>query len=316
MTIVELRIPPKNAHRILDRSVIDHDVPSITYRTNARGYIEPALRFGKPDYTIVYLGGSTTECLFVQENLRFPALTSFLLEKQGLRVNALNFGVSGNDSHHSLNNLLNYAVNDKPDVAVMMDAANNIGHLRETGDYELAMGTSPTLGTTGWMLLTQASAHSSILGLIRHTRTLLSNKAQLDRDRAGQGKNDLHLDTSTGKLPVEKFAQRLRAFVRISRAFNIIPVLMTQPSDSFRNELTPNWVSQSDQAQFNQVTRDVAAQEKAELIDLVGFLQEEESREGGFKKPVFYDGIHVTDFGSMLEAGYIAERLHAILSHR
>ena len=304
--IVELQTGPKNANRVIDRSAIDKQRPRITYRTNARGYIEPALRFPAADLTVAFLGGSTTENMFVDENMRFPARVSFLLEEKGLKVNVLNMGVSGNDTQQSINNLLNYIVTDKPDIAVLMEAANDVGHLRAMGGYEFEMGQPPALTTLGRLLFTKAAAHSFILGLIRHTKTLLDSKRSLDRfGRA----DELKLNTRQGNPPVEEFKRRIRAFIGIARAFGIRPVVMTQPSEAYRNELTPSWVNESDQATFNQAIRDVAAQENADLIDLVAFLKTRVGVNAGESRPIFYDGIHVTDYGSGLYAEYIADRL-------
>ncbi len=82
----------------------------------------PAQRFDSPSATIVFLGGSTTECLFVAEDLRFPTYVSTLLETKGLQINSMNFGRSANNVQHSINNLINHVVNDEPDIVVMMHA--------------------------------------------------------------------------------------------------------------------------------------------------------------------------------------------------
>ena len=251
--------------------------------------------------------------MFTAENMRFPARASILLEERGLKVNVLNMGVSGNDTQQSVNNLLNYIVTDKPDVAVLMEAANDVGHLRAMGGYEFEMGQPPTMATLGRLLFTRASAHSSILGLLRHTKTLLDNKRSMDR--VGR-EDELQLNTRQGNPPVEEFRRRIRAFIGISRAFGIIPVVMTQPSDAFRNELTPSWVNASDQALFNQAIRDVAADEKVDLIDLVGFLKTRVAANTLPSQPIFYDGIHVTDYGSGLYAEHIADRLQQIRQSR
>src|SRR5437867_8610086 len=87
------------------------------------------------DATVAFLGGSTTECVAVQEDLRFPALVSVLLAQQGLKVNTLNAGRSGNALHDALNNLLNHVINDHPDFVVLMHVSNDIGYLR-AGDKD------------------------------------------------------------------------------------------------------------------------------------------------------------------------------------
>jgi lysophospholipase L1-like esterase len=308
--LVELQTLTKGIDWRIDRSVVNANPPIIMLRTNARGYIEPAIRFARPDLTVAFLGGSTTECRFVQEGLRFPARVSFLLEQKGLKVNALNMGVSGNDSHQSINNLFNYVITDKPDVVVLMHAANDIGHLRAAGDYTVQMGNTPTLSTLGRLLFTKGASRSSLLALVRHVKTLRDNKRNADDARTGL---DLRLNQRLRVLPVEKFRQRLRTFVGMCRAFGITPVLMTQPSDGYRNELTPGWINQSDQAMFNDATREVAAEQHADLIDLVALLR---ARQPPPSAPLFYDGIHVTDYGSQLYGEHVAERLQQILAAR
>ena len=72
--ILKLRVHHINISQIFDRSQIDKEHPTVLYRTNSRSYIEPAFRFDNPDLTIVFLGGSTTESIAVDEQNRFPFL--------------------------------------------------------------------------------------------------------------------------------------------------------------------------------------------------------------------------------------------------
>ena len=302
-----------HANRRLNRAAAHvGEADIVTLRTDDRGYIQPAKRFNNPDHVVVFLGASTTECSLVDENQRFPARTSFLLEEKGLKVNTLNFGRSGNNVHHSLNNLLNHVVRDRPDVAVLMHAAADIGHLSQPTGYSIAMGQIPTLSTVGMLLAQKASATFDVAGLIRHTVTVWRNRIAHGHTPSIIRKEPQPLERDTG----DEFRMRLRAFVNICRSFEIIPVLMTQPVASWRNESTPGWIEPSAQVQFNQIIREVTAHERAALIDLVAFLSKMEDRAGSFAKPVFYDGIHVTDYGSSLYAEHIANRLTEILLPR
>jgi lysophospholipase L1-like esterase len=120
----------------------------------------------------------------------------------------------------------------------------------------------------------------------------------------------------TAQIPREEYEKRLRAFVRLSRAFGIEPVLMTQPLATIRNGFTPDWVEPRNQEVFNQLMRTVGAEEGAVVIDLARYLVEHVE---GWNDPLklFYDGVHVTDRGSEVYAGYIAERLYdAVLARR
>ena len=105
-------------------------------RTDKNGFIlgpKDKLETEKIDF--IFFGGSTTECIFVDESLRFPYLLSEKLEhKNGKRVNTLNAGVSGNHSLHSLINLVAKGL-EKPKFAVLMHAANDMGTLLITHTY-------------------------------------------------------------------------------------------------------------------------------------------------------------------------------------
>ena len=68
--------------------------------------------------------------------LWFPGL----LAEQGLKVNTLNAGRSGNTLHDSLNILLNHVMDDRPDFVVLMEASNDIGVLVKDGNYRSRTG--------------------------------------------------------------------------------------------------------------------------------------------------------------------------------
>ena len=308
--LVLLRANHSNAHLVFDRSPINRTDPEIRYRTDERGYILPSIRFENPDYTVAFLGGSTTECMYVREEFRFPAHTSALLEEVGYDVNTLNFGRSGNDIHHSINNLLNHVIEDRPDVVVLMHAWNDIGHLTQMGSYQLAMGNRPTMGALGRLFVQKSSPRLNLVSLVRHTIDLQTVKRRLVDGTESSSAGAVELPETA----ISQFKDRLRAFVYLSRAFGITPVLMTQPSSSQRNELTPEWIDRPVQKHFTKAVREVAAEENAELIDLIQFLLDKESELGKFPEPVFYDGVHLTDYGSVLYAEHIAKRLAEIFN--
>ena len=80
-----------------------------------------------PDISLVFLGGSTTVCHYLDENLRFPYLTGVLLEnKLGIKINSYNAGRSGNNSLHSIDILLNKILPINPQIVVMMHNINDV----------------------------------------------------------------------------------------------------------------------------------------------------------------------------------------------
>lgn len=283
----------------VDLGALDPEHPVGLLETDARGYLLPAHRFEDPDAIVLFLGGSTTECSAVRAEERFPAVVSRALERSGLRVDVLNAGKSGNTTHDAVNVLLNWSVEDRPTVAVLMEAANDIGVLREDGSYRSRAGRPLGAGIAATWLFQTASSASSVVGALRNWATVSAPRAR-DAETPPPAQPE--------PLATEPYASRLRAFIGLCRAFGIRPVLMTQPLTHVRTELTPEWTSFDDQERFNEVVRRVAAEQDVVLIDLVRHLAQDIE---GWEEPmkIFYDGIHVTQAGSRIYGEYIAARL-------
>ena len=306
--VLKLRIHHPNTDHLLDRSLIDEEIPTIRMRTDGRSYILPSFQFDDPDVTIAFLGGSTTECEAVQEHLRFPALVSELLGEQGLRVNTLNAGRSGNTMHDSINNLLNHVILDKPDIAVVMHATNDIGLMRNGRGYRSKMGHPVNLQDLGKWQIQMLSARSSIFGLFRQS---LQTAGRLQPKTPKTV--DPTLSAPLPAVPTEGYRSRLRTFIGICRAFDVLPVLMTQPQGRKKNFLSPPpWSEPKSQDVFNDIIREIGAELNVTVIDLARHLREDIP---GWDDPmnVFYDGGHVTDSGSRVYAEHIFSELHGLV---
>ena len=72
------------------------------------------------------MGGSSTECMYVDQEKRFPYLVSKKFSKGQLKVNSFNGGVSGSNSMHSINILLNKGLDLNPDFCIMMHNLNDL----------------------------------------------------------------------------------------------------------------------------------------------------------------------------------------------
>ena len=299
--VLRLALQHANTDHLLNRSVIDPDLSVTRFRTDHRSYIMPSYRFDAPDATIAFLGGSTTECMAVQEDLRFPAAVSYRLEKKGFRVNTLNAARSGNTTHDSINVLLNHVVEDRPDIVVLMEATNDIGVLTGDQSYRRRMGRTETFFQSVRFVLQKASSTFYLIALFRKWVT---------SEAFRQNASPLRGKRVKARLPSTEYEKRLRAFIRVARAFGIEPVLMTQPVTNISTPLTPDWADALTQEIFNDLIRKVGVEEKVLVIDLVRYLIEHID---GWNQHmnIFYDGVHVTDRGSQVYAKYIAEILHA-----
>ena len=83
------------------------------------GFIYPSRIHDKPDLKIVFLGGSTTECIYVEEKNRFPYLVGRLLENEHRKVNSYNSGFYANNTLHLIDILLNKIIPLNPNIVVM-----------------------------------------------------------------------------------------------------------------------------------------------------------------------------------------------------
>jgi lysophospholipase L1-like esterase len=301
--IVKLRINHVNMNHQLHRKLINEERPTVLYRTNNRGYLEPAIRFDNPDLTIVFLGGSTTECMVVEEQKRFPFLVSKLLEEKGLRVNSLNAARAGNTLHDSLNILLNHVSLENPDIIILMHAINDIGILGTHNDYSSRMGHNTSITDIGKYTVQIASTHSAFIGFIRRT---LTDYAHL------HWRDDINYKNMQIE-DIEPFRARLKIFVATCKAFGIVPIFMTQPiTGNIKNEITPEWMDLEAQRVFNRTIREISNITNTEIIDLETYISSNVKNEDELKH-IFYDGVHVTDYGSSLYAQHITERIHEIL---
>ncbi|MFO1258422.1 MAG: SGNH/GDSL hydrolase family protein [Gammaproteobacteria bacterium] len=230
------------------------DRPSVTYlskldnsylirqpyhmEVDQHGFIKPSDIHVDPDLKIVFLGGSTTECRYMQAEERFPYLVGRALEaKLGKSVNSYNGGVSANESKHSLNILFNKVLPLNPDAVVLMHNINDLVMLRSQGTYDY-----------------QNSLKSHI-----QTSDNLFTHVEIPQVSADWSEADLK----------SAFRKNLLVFISISRIYEIKPILMTQASRDKEHDVLYH--------AFNDIIREVALQEKVILVDLAHHIPPEKS---------------------------------------
>lgn len=198
--------------------------------TDQYGFIGPTELYKSPDFKIVFLGGSTTECLYMEETERFPYLVGRKLESlMAVKVHTYNGGVSANETLHSINILINKVLPMQPDVVVLMEGINDLMILRAQGSY--------------WY---QDSLKS-------HVQT---SKNVLTRYEFPPHASAVPLDVAGLQ---EKYRKNIKLFIAVCRTFGIQPVLMTQAHRASKEIL---------QYQFNEVLRNIGKDEGVLVIDL------------------------------------------------
>ena len=287
-----------------------------------------------PDIKIIFLGGSTTETLFVPEKSRFPSVIERNLRRElEQTVNVYNGGVSGNHSMHSVFILLAKGIPLQPNYAVLMHNINDFALLSKTESYweapksrslvvENIDGNFKTIEDSSRNILfniIKAAKDSLAPNLYTYLRPRLFADIQFHRDEfEGFSKNfnDLDLDKVE-----QQFRSSITSFIQLSRAWNIEPILMTQG-----NRIDPNleyfqkWFIRYQRGvmtarefsdvykRLNEVIREIALQEHATLIDLDLLIPK--------SNEFLYDTIHLNEAGSILMADIVSAQILELIKRK
>jgi hypothetical protein len=319
-------VPPERAVRTSDGLV----QKPYRVRTDANGFMLPYNHYAKPDLTLVFLGGSTVACIYVDEDQRYPYLVGQLLEqKTDKKITSINSGVGGNNSLHSLDILLNKIIPLKPNVVVMMHNINDLVTLIYDQTY---WGKNPTRqpivnfyfykNLTGLKAISTLARDTYIPNLHAATR-LLSHKIF---GKKVQDQDDEFAYIRGKKLTIDaaailaEFRMNLQTFINICRARRITPVLMTQ-FNRYKPQPDPKVLAAmqgfaSDSgisvsqfmelyARFNETIREVGRQNGVQVMDLANLIPQDSK--------YIYDVVHLNTQGSQLAAQVISDQLQPLV---
>jgi GDSL-like Lipase/Acylhydrolase family len=316
-----------------DRAVRDSDglvQKPYRVRTDAQGFILPYNRYEKPDLTLVFLGGSTVACIYVEEDNRYPYLVGNLLAREtGKKITSINSGVGGNNSLHSLDILLNKLIPVRPDVVAMMHNINDLAALIYDRTYWSKNPTRQPIvnfyfykNLTGLKALSTLARDMYIPNLHAATRVLsrkIFGKKVKDPDDEFAHMRGKKLTVDEAAI-LDEFKMNLQTFINICRARKITPVLMTQ-FNRYKADPDPTVLKamqgfESDSGipvgrfielygKFNQAVREVGKQNGVLVIDLAALIPQD--------KHYMYDVVHLNTRGSQLAAQLISERLQPLV---
>jgi len=294
-------------------------------RTDGLGFILPSRQHAAPDLSLVFLGGSTTACMYVEEDHRFPNLVGQILEQQtGKKVNSYNGGVGGNNSLHSLDILLNKVIPLKPHVVILNHNINDLFTLLYDKTY---WNTNPNKSPiVDFQLYRNLTGTRAVLALARdtfipnlHLATKAAIKKIFGRTRDPE---DEFAHIRGKKIAFQKpdliaeFSKNLQTFINICRARNITPVLLTQPNrftdppdaltlKSMKTLTTEARITYREYKDlfdsFNQTIRETGRKNGVLVIDLARLIPPENR--------YIYDTVHLNDAGCRLAAQIISDHL-------
>ena len=282
---------------------------------DANGFIMPGAPHRNPDVTVVFLGGSTTECLYMDDDHRFPCQAGFLIEEgSGLAVNSYNGGMAGNHTLHSIDSLLNKVLSLEPQVVVMMHNINDFMTLLYYGSYFNNSPTRSVLETIGSYHSFRAVKNLLIPNLFEKIRSL--RRKMPDEFKRVRGTKTI-IDPA---WMAGRFEANLQIFIDVCRAQVITPVLMTQQSRfkevpdpevaaETKTHATRNGIDYATFRRLHMLFNDriltVGAKNDVEVIDLASLVPQE--------REFIYGTVHMNQRGSDFVSSIIADRLTPLL---
>lgn len=287
-----------------DKSILDKQYD---LNLDSDGFIATGNNFSdstKTSIDIVFLGGSTTEQLFIPEKSRWQSILERALNnaEQKHLYKVFNGGVSGNHSLHSNLNLVAKVLPMRPDYVVLMHNINDLALLRLTGSYWV----SPEKKS---LILYEKNRSFYLLArdikdlLIPNIYELIKKISPLRDDYADYRNKPIYDYHVIEKL----FKSSLVSFISICRAWDIEPILMTQFNrinmendlfvEKFYDKEIANFVL--NYHNFNETIKTIAADYNVDVIDLAALVPS--------TKYYIYDDIHLNEAGSKLVADILIE---------
>lgn len=276
----------------------------ISFQTDSNGFIEGENIVESYDDLIYFIGGSTTECLQVDQNKRFPYLVQENLRKESLKVKTINSGISGSNSYLGFLSFLTKGAKTNPDYLVLMYNVNDITQLSITGSYYENIND--------WSLI-KKDKHIGFKGLMRNIKDqffhnswlllkIISN--QINKSEVEPEQKTLQTKNQNNNEILIKFRKSIMNYVAFCKENNINLVLMTQFNRIEENNLSfvkeynsynrlkpvNEYVNLYKKA--NDVIRDISKSNNIPLIDLDYSIPKNDQH--------IYDSVHLTNEGSVL----------------
>jgi lysophospholipase L1-like esterase len=319
---------------VLQRYTFHNDGASkldpVTHHTkNSLGFRgpEPPKDFAKR-LTVLTIGGSTTECLFLSDGKTWTDEMARRLQQTFPDIWVNNAGLDGQSTYGHLILLRDFLDDLHPRAAVFLVGANDIG-LDAGNPYDTSLTPRHSTIRSAASFLTD---HLELAGLAQN----LLRVARARSGGFGHGQIDVRTvrrleddDKETAAAmrtfsePLPAFAARVAAIIEESRSHGIEPVLVTQPwlngdaiDPATGVDLSLVQVRGAAngrlwwrvQELYNDVTRKTAAAHGVLLIDA--------AREMPKDSRLFYDFLHYTNEGAAvlgdIVASHLAPRLRAL----
>ncbi|MGD2084787.1 MAG: SGNH/GDSL hydrolase family protein [Candidatus Aminicenantes bacterium] len=328
-----IKIVPWGEHLIHSDGLLEKRV--YDYRVDEEGFVIPSKIYQHPDKLIVFLGGSTTQIVMVDPELRFPYLVGRMLENRtGKKINAYNHGKSGAHTLDSINSFLNKIIAHSPNIVILMHNINDLNSLIYNKGTYYGKVRNPVIHVGLKKQRREKSISESgsdffeaiMHGTIPHIYVRLKNSIQsiFGNNRAAaqdEFQEVRHEERQINEKSIkENFKRNLKLFIYIAKSHHIIPVLMTQANRFFDQE--EKWhqyikekIEKDMKISFeryctlyrslNDLIRQVGNEHDVMVIDLAAGIPQ--------RSEFIHDPVHFNANGSKLAADIITHQLMPLL---
>jgi lysophospholipase L1-like esterase len=324
-----------------DAEILHGTVSPSRFTINEFGLRSPRLRSiskGSNELRIFCVGGSTTECLYLDDDNAWPEQLWKRLDPvkaSSQTIDVINCGVSGYTTREHIATLAQRVVPLQPNIVLILAGGNDLGLQLLTEDYDILRRDSrsrhtlrsPEPGDTRELAKVALCDVSQVVRrfvwLKRSWRTT-DDRGNPLQDLEGRWYQEQRLTGSKlpyghlpSDVPTTEFEQNLRTLVGICRSNAATPVLITQPTIMrdgmpeselwmtadciYRNQRMRPEEYRALLDRFNAAALRVAAESNCILIDL--------AREMSGNAEWFYDACHFNVAG----ANKVAEVIHQCL---
>ena len=274
--------------------------------------------------SILTIGGSTTECLFLSDGSTWTDVLARAVASvdPGAWVN--NAGFDGQSTYGHLVLLDSFVAGLKPTMAVFLVGANDVG-LEGATTYDRALTPASDGGGLAHRAAVFAANHSEVASVALNTVRAVRAQhrgfghSQVDVRTAPR----LVLDASVVDATLDRyrqwvdgFAGRLTAIVRVCREHGIAPVLVTQPA-LFGDDVDPATGVPLATVQVNGRGNGALEWRLLEMYNdatravgrRAGVLVVDAAREMPKDSRLFYDFLHYTNEGAAALGAIVARHV-------
>ena len=303
--------------------------PVIVHTRNSLGFRgeDPPPDFDQ-HLTVVAVGGSSTECMYLSDGKDWPAVVARGLKSSFPSLWMNNAGLNGHSTFGHLVLVRQHLLALRPRVIVLMAGINDVAR-DDLGDYD-AMQLGPR--STMEVLAQHSAAASAALNSWRAWKASRAGLLHSQVDLRSWPWPDIERrPDATGLLNHHRrkylpgYRQRIQLLARLCREAGISLVLVTQPTlygpgiddvtgvDLGRIAVSPDESVNGALAWeildlYNDVMREVGKEEDALVIDLARLLPR--------SSRLYYDLMHFTPEGSEAVAQVVAPPLCAYLGQK